>query len=138
MTRKQLNFFKKLLIKERANILRQLAHEHRDYREAPAEVPSDVYDRATIDGSKEISAMLQHEDSQHWLAINTALAKIESGEYGLCDICGQPINEARLEAVPTAAYCLKCQKSHEARLGEPASAGVRIDDEKWDDNYWGD
>jgi len=138
MTRKQLSFYKKLLEKERAAILRELAHEHRDYREAPAEMPSDVYDRATIDGSKEIAAMLQHEDSQRWLAINTALAKIESGEYGLCDVCGQPINEARLQVVPTAAFCLKCQKSHEARLGEPASDGVRIDDEKWEDNYLGD
>jgi len=138
MTRRQLNFYKKLLGKERAEILRELAHEHRDYRETTMEVPSDVYDRATIDGSKEIAAMLQHEDSQRWLAINAALAKIESGEYGLCDVCGEPINEARLEAVPTAAFCLRCQKSHEARQGGVDSAGVRIDDEKWEDNDWSD
>jgi DnaK suppressor protein len=135
MTRKQLNFYKKLLEKERAAILRELAHEHRDYREI-AEVPSDVYDRATIDGSKEIAAMLQHEDSQHWLAINTALAKIDAGEYGLCDVCGEPINEARLEAVPTAAFCLKCQTRHEAQKGATESAGASIDDEKWEENFW--
>jgi len=138
MTRRQLNSYKKLLETERAEILRELAHEHRDYRETTVEVASDVYDRATIDGSKEIAAMLQHEDSQRWLAINAALAKIESGEYGLCDVCGEPINDARLEAVPTAAFCLKCQKSHEARLGGADAAGVRIDDEKWEDNYWSD
>jgi DnaK suppressor protein len=138
MTRKQLSSYKKLLEKERAEILRELAHEHRDYRETVMEVPSDVYDRATIDGSKEIAAMLQHEDSQRWLAINTALAKIESGEYGLCDVCGEPINEARLQAVPTAAFCLKCQKKHEAQQGEGESAGARLDDEKWEDNFWSD
>jgi len=82
--------------------------------------------------------MLQHEDSQHRLAINTALAKIDAGEYGLCDVCGEPINEARLEAVPTAAFCLKCQTRHEAQLGASESAGVGVDGEKWEENYWGD
>jgi DnaK suppressor protein len=137
MTRKQLQSYKNLLEKQRAEILRELAHEHRDYREVD-EVASDLYDRATIDGSKEISALLAHEDSQRWLAINAALAKIESGEYGQCDECGQPIDVARLQAVPTAAFCLRCQRNYEERLREHGSGAVMISDDKWEENYWGD
>lgn len=41
--------------------------------------------------------------------INRALAKIEEGTYGVCDRCGKPIPEARLEAIPYAIYTVDCQ-----------------------------
>ncbi len=41
--------------------------------------------------------------------INYALHKWEVGTYGLCDQCGQPIEPARLEALPQAVLCLKCK-----------------------------
>lgn len=40
--------------------------------------------------------------------IESALAKFEAGTYGLCDSCGRPIEQARLEALPQANLCLKC------------------------------
>ena len=41
--------------------------------------------------------------------VEHALQKYESGTYGLCDSCGQPIEQARLEAIPQASLCLKCK-----------------------------
>jgi len=41
--------------------------------------------------------------------IEHALQKYEAGTYGLCDSCGQPIEQARLEALPQASLCLKCK-----------------------------
>jgi len=38
-----------------------------------------------------------------------ALYKFEHGTYGLCDICGQPIDPARLEALPQAKLCMSCK-----------------------------
>ncbi len=46
--------------------------------------------------------------------VEHALHKFEEGTYGLCDICGQPIVPARLEALPQASLCLSC-KSHQAK-----------------------
>jgi RNA polymerase-binding protein DksA len=40
--------------------------------------------------------------------IDAALAKFESGTYGICESCGGPIGEARLEAMPAARLCIKC------------------------------
>jgi RNA polymerase-binding transcription factor DksA len=40
--------------------------------------------------------------------VEHALAKFDSGEYGLCESCGQPISEARLEAKPAARHCISC------------------------------
>jgi DnaK suppressor protein len=41
--------------------------------------------------------------------IEHALAKFDEGTYGLCDSCGQPIDPARLEALPQASLCLNCK-----------------------------
>lgn len=42
-------------------------------------------------------------------AIEHALEKFDDKTYGLCDICGEPIDEARLEALPQATVCMKCK-----------------------------
>jgi len=41
--------------------------------------------------------------------VEHALHKFELGTYGLCDLCGQPIDPARLEALPQANLCLSCK-----------------------------
>jgi len=41
--------------------------------------------------------------------VEHALQKFEQGTYGLCDVCGQPIDPARLEALPQASLCLQCK-----------------------------
>jgi RNA polymerase-binding protein DksA len=43
--------------------------------------------------------------------INRAIQKYEDGTYGICDLCGKPIEPARLEALPYAALCLNCKES---------------------------
>jgi len=41
--------------------------------------------------------------------VEHALHKFEDGTYGFCDSCGQPIDPARLEALPQASLCLSCK-----------------------------
>lgn len=41
--------------------------------------------------------------------INLALEKLEKGEYGKCEKCGKNIEEKRLEILPAARLCMKCQ-----------------------------
>ena len=48
--------------------------------------------------------------------VEHALHKFDQGTYGLCDICGQPIEPARLEALPHANLCLSC-KARQAKNG---------------------
>jgi len=43
--------------------------------------------------------------------VEHALQKYESGTYGLCDSCGRPIEQARLQAIPQASLCLSCKAS---------------------------
>jgi RNA polymerase-binding transcription factor DksA len=40
--------------------------------------------------------------------VDDALAKIDAGTYGICERCGKPIGDARLEAMPAARLCIAC------------------------------
>ena len=54
--------------------------------------------------------------------IEHALHKVEEGTYGLCDNCGQPIDPARLEALPQASLCMNCQAQRAKNAkGKPLS-----------------
>jgi DnaK suppressor protein len=44
--------------------------------------------------------------------VDHALAKFDNGTYGRCESCGNPIAEARLEAMPSARYCMSCASKH--------------------------
>lgn len=52
---------------------------------------------------------LENRVRQDIAEVEHALDKIEKGTYGLCDNCGQPISEERLEALPQAVLCIKCK-----------------------------
>jgi len=52
---------------------------------------------------------LEKQTRDQMAAVEHALSKFEEGTYGLCDLCGQPIDPARLEALPQANLCLSCK-----------------------------
>ena len=58
---------------------------------------------------------LRDRNEQHLAAVDAALARLDAGAYGLCESCGSPIAPERLEAVPSAALCIDCQRSARRR-----------------------
>ncbi len=56
--------------------------------------------------------------------VERARSKMEEGTYGLCDRCGQPIPESRLEALPESIFCARCQTI----VAQQTGLGVRTDD----------
>jgi DnaK suppressor protein len=52
---------------------------------------------------------LQHSAERQLDHVNEALARIETGKYGICTNCGKKINPARLEALPFSTLCIDCQ-----------------------------
>jgi len=65
----------------------------------------------TLDREMELSI---GDNAGHLLeSIDAALARIESGTYGKCERCGQPIASDRLEALPWATKCIECKRLEE-------------------------
>lgn len=68
---------------------------------------------------------LVNRDAAEVQAIDGALARIETGEYGICASCGVEIEPARLEVQPSALRCTYCQEVHERQFALlPASPSL--------------
>ena len=77
----------------------------------------DSVDMSLQDVNQEIALRLGERESQIVADIDQALLRIDEGTYGMCARCGKPINERRLEAMPTARYDAECQSAIEAAQG---------------------
>jgi RNA polymerase-binding protein DksA len=70
-------------------------------------------DIATETYMRELDTGLE-ENAEHLLAeIERAIGRIDDGSYGMCEACGRPIDEARLEAVPWATLCIDDKRARE-------------------------
>ena len=69
-------------------------------------VPGDHTSDAVMQMQRTISAGQLHQLS---LDIDRALAKLDDGNYGICDACGEAIAQERLEALPWATLCVRCK-----------------------------
>jgi DnaK suppressor protein len=78
----------------------------------------DSVDMSLMDHNKELAFRLGERESRMVADIDQALLRIEEGTYGECARCGKPIDERRLEALPTARYDAACQTAIEAEDGE--------------------
>ena len=78
----------------------------------------DSVDMSLLDHNKELAFRLGERESQMVADIDQALLRIKEGTYGECARCGKPIDERRLEALPTARYDAECQAAIEAANGE--------------------
>ncbi|MEW6574165.1 MAG: TraR/DksA C4-type zinc finger protein [Bacillota bacterium] len=76
------------------------------YDNHPADVASEVFER-----SKDLA--LKDDAELKLRAVEDALAKMESGRYGYCEVCGIPIPVERLEAVPYTTMCRECKEGQE-------------------------
>jgi DnaK suppressor protein len=70
-------------------------------------------DTATATLDREIDYSLEENSESVLRSIDAALQRIEDGTFGICETCGQPISEERLEAIPYATQCIDCRRKGE-------------------------
>ena len=75
---------------------------------------SNLGDTATATFDRELDQSLEEGAQQTLTAIDDALRKIEEGTYGTCEVCGKPIGEGRLAAIPWARLCIDDQRKADA------------------------
>ena len=66
-------------------------------------------DQAQMSHEEFISLQRNSMDYQALRQVNVALERIQSGDYGICASCEEPISDKRLKAIPWAKYCVTCQ-----------------------------
>lgn len=110
--------------KDKSEVFRQLLQEQMDQLlcEAGKTVSEmtdgktnfpDPTDRASLESERNFELRIRDRERKLISKIREALDRIESGEFGECEDCGDPISEARLKARPVTTLCIKCKTEQE-------------------------
>jgi len=118
MTKKEREKFKKLLFKKRDEMLkdlgqlkdRELASTLKDASGENAAYSFHMADVGTDNMEREKAFFFATREGKFLNHIEQALQRIESGDYGKCSDCQNPIPQERLMAVPTATRCVPCKE----------------------------
>ncbi|HEY2963010.1 MAG TPA: TraR/DksA family transcriptional regulator [Pyrinomonadaceae bacterium] len=118
MDAEKLKHFQTLLLNQLRQYSEQIRTDQAAALEAYDDGVKDSVDLSVQDLNKEIALRLGERSSQVVADIDQALLRIKEGTYGICARCGKPIDERRLEALPTARYDAACQAAIESANGE--------------------
>lgn len=123
LTKKELAEFKQKILKIKENLLEGIQHISEDtlkksQKDASGDISGYTYhmaDVATDSYDREFSLGLASNESNLLYELDDAMKKIEEGIFGVCEECKSGIAKTRLNAVPYARRCVKCQEKKEKR-----------------------
>jgi DnaK suppressor protein len=114
MNDRQLEFFRRKLVNWKNDLMSDSKETIEGLQDNTRNIP-DIADRASEETDRALE--LRTRDRQRKLVskIDAALRRIDEGEYGYCEMTGEPISLKRLDARPIATMTLEAQESHERR-----------------------
>ena len=118
MNQERLEHYRSLLLTQLHQLTEQVKTDQAAALELYDDGVKDSVDLSVLDLNKEIALRLGERGSQLVADIDQALLRMKEGSYGVCTRCGHPIDERRLEALPTARYDAKCQAQIESANGD--------------------
>ena len=119
MTNKHLELFRSLLQQKKEEILNssisifKLITDNNDR-------PSDEGDHASEEVRQYLNCTIHSRERKCLLEIERAFARIEQGEFGYCESCGEDIPVKRLKVQPFCSLCIDCMEDSELEQRRPA------------------
>lgn len=117
MSKNELEKYRAALESKKADIAASL----RNRDEIAIEKTADAIDEVQLAGERELAIRNLDRESILLRNVRAALARIADGTFGTCMHCEEEINAKRLNAVPWAPFCIRCQEAadrHEFEAGE--------------------
>ena len=112
MNAEQIAYFRQKLLGWKDAIVRELRETMVTLASGPIQ-EADLTDRASSETDWSIHLRTRDRQRKLIAKIDSALRRIETGEYGFCEVTGEPIGIARLEARPIATMTVEAQERHE-------------------------
>ena len=117
MNKKDVEFFKTLIAKEKENLLDKLGYLRENamnttVKDATGDHSSYSFhmaDQGTDSQEREKAFLFASRENQYFERLELALKRIDEGTYGICVQCQKLIDRERLEAVPIATMCVDCK-----------------------------
>lgn len=114
MNERQLEYFRRKLVNWKAELLEQSAETIDNLQDSARNVP-DIADRASEETDRALELRTRDRQRKLVAKIDSALRRIENGEFGYCEVTGEQISLKRLDARPIATMTLEAQEKHERR-----------------------
>ncbi|MFM2044138.1 MAG: putative polymerase-binding protein DksA (DnaK suppressor protein) [Pseudomonadota bacterium] len=105
-------YFRQKLLKWRSELLRESNETLQSLQDGGIQEP-DIADRASAETDRALELRTRDRERKLISKIDSALDRLEQGEYGYCEETGEPIGVRRLEARPIATLSLEAQERHE-------------------------
>ena len=109
------------LVERREAVLGRLRSATESLDELDRSQPTEAEEEAQELNIARPQATLDQRSRHELIEIDDALARIDRGEYGICETCGEPIGAGRLLALPSAVQCVDCAEEAERRSAEGRS-----------------
>ncbi|MEL7026226.1 MAG: RNA polymerase-binding protein DksA [Pseudomonadota bacterium] len=114
MNDRQLEYFRRKLMVWKDELMGDSRLTIEGLQEATRNIP-DLADRASVETDRALELRTRDRERKLVAKIDAALRRIENGEYGYCEVTGEPISLKRLDARPIATLSLEAQERHERR-----------------------
>ncbi len=113
MDKKRLDFFKDLLNGNLEELLVEAGKTVHGMSGSKDENFPDPADRASLETDRNFLLRVKDRERKLILKLQEALGRIDEGEYGVCEICGEGIGEKRLKVRPVTTCCIECKTEEE-------------------------
>ena len=113
MNKKDLKRFREILDERRRQVLLAADHSREEGLGVDQNDLPDEVDLASTEADQSMQLRLRDRENVLLKKIDKALKKIEEGEYGVCELCGDDIDVKRLEARPVTDMCIRCKEEQE-------------------------
>ena len=114
MNAKQLEYFQRKLLSWKADLLVETRETLEGLQGTTRNIP-DSADRASEETDRSLELRTRDRQRKLVTKIDAALQRIADGEYGHCEVTGEPISLKRLDARPIATMSLEAQERHERK-----------------------
>lgn len=113
MEEEKLEYFREILTERFQELLAEAEKTVTGMTTANDNYP-DPTDRASLESDRNFMLRIRDRERKLLSKIRSALERIDAGEFGFCEMCGDDIGEDRLKARPVTTLCIACKKRQEA------------------------
>ncbi|MEA2073171.1 MAG: RNA polymerase-binding protein DksA [Campylobacterota bacterium] len=110
MQASELSYFKEILESRKDQINKNIDGVNSELKQLSALELNDEGDHASVNNNSMVESAIVSQQSQELREIDVTLGKIENGDYGICEMCEDPIGFQRLKVKPHAIYCFDCRE----------------------------
>jgi DnaK suppressor protein len=106
-------YFKEILLKRLEELIDEAERTVAGMTDTEDTFP-DPTDRATLESDRNFMLRIRDRERKLIVKIREALERIEDGNFGVCEVCGDDIGIDRLKARPVTTLCIECKRKEEA------------------------